>query len=123
MMSASKLVLIVDDDEDIRDAIRQALEDEGYEVADAANGREALELLQTGPIPALILLDLMMPVMTGEQFLLEQRQRPALAQIPVVVLSANDRIKEKAELFHAAGYLRKPVTLDVLLGVARQFAG
>jgi CheY-like chemotaxis protein len=121
-MTATKLILVVDDDEDVRDTIREALEVQGYEVAIAANGQQALEVLQSGPMPALILLDLMMPVMSGQQFLEKQRQDATLAKVPVVILTADGRIKEKAASVHATGYVRKPVTLDGLLAIARQFA-
>jgi CheY-like chemotaxis protein len=123
MNGPPKLILVVDDDEDIRDAVQQVLEEAGYQVAVAINGREALELLQTGPTPALVLLDLMMPVMSGEEFIQRQRQDPTLAQIPVVILTADGRIKEKAASLRASGYVRKPVTLDGLLSIARQYAG
>jgi two-component system chemotaxis response regulator CheY len=122
-MTGAKLILVVDDDADIRDAIREALEMEGYQVTVAVNGQQALNFLQSGPMPALILLDLMMPVMSGEQFVEKQRQDSALAQIPVVILSADGRIREKAASIHAAGYIHKPVTLDGLLAIARQYAG
>jgi CheY-like chemotaxis protein len=122
-MTGAKLILVVDDDDDIRDAVRDALEAEGYDVAVAANGKEALEQLQTDPTPALILLDLMMPVMSGEEFVQRQRQDPRLAQIPVVIVTADGRIHEKAAAIQAAGYVRKPVTLEGLLGIARQFVG
>ena len=115
-------ILVVDDDDDIRDAVQQVLAAEEYEVAVAANGQQALEFLQSGRMPALILLDLMMPVMSGEQFVQRQRQDPTLAQIPVVILTADGRIKEKAASIHAAGYVRKPFTLKDLLAITRQFA-
>jgi CheY-like chemotaxis protein len=69
------------------------------------------------------LLDLMMPVMSGEEFVQRQRQDPRLEPIPVVIVTADGRINEKAAAIRAAGYVRKPVTLDGLLGVARQFVG
>src|SRR5436190_21383655 len=97
-MTEGKLILVVDDDEDVRDAVREALEAQRYEVAVAANGQQALDMLRSGPRPSLIFLDLMMPVMSGEGFVEKQRQDPALAQIPVVILSADREIKEKAVL-------------------------
>src|SRR5579862_4602951 len=65
-------ILIVDDDPDIRDSLKEVLEDEGYEVNGVANGREALDYLRKSPRPCVILLDLMMPVMDGWQFRREQ---------------------------------------------------
>jgi CheY-like chemotaxis protein len=122
-MAGAKLILVVDDDEDTRDAIRQVLEAEGYKVAIAANGQQALELLRSGSIPALIMLDLMMPVMSGEEFVDKQRRDPTLARIPVVILTAGGTIADKAASIHAAGYVRKPFTLEGLIAIARRFAG
>jgi CheY-like chemotaxis protein len=82
------MVLVVDDDPDIRAVIGDLLEDEGYEVASAANGREALGLLYDGMRPSVILLDLVMPVMSGWDFLEYQLRDPRLSDIPVVVFSA-----------------------------------
>jgi CheY-like chemotaxis protein len=122
-MAEAKLILVVDYDYDIREALQEALEDAGYKVAVAVNGRAALELMETGPMPALILLDLMMPVMNGEEFIQIQQEDPTLAHIPVVILTANGRIKEKATSLRTAGYMHKPFTLEDLLAIARQFAG
>ena len=77
-------ILVVDDDPDIRDSLREVLEDEGYGTSCVANGREALDFLRSGKRPCVILLDLMMPVMDGWQFLEEQKRDPALAAIPVL---------------------------------------
>src|SRR4051794_28574938 len=87
--ASSKLILVVDDDPDLRDTLGQILEDEGYSVAAASNGREALAYLRERPAPSLILLDLMMPVMDGWQFRSEQRLDSVLAKIPVLVISAS----------------------------------
>ena len=92
------------------------LESSGYAAALAENGKAALELLVSAdPMPDLILLDLMMPVMDGWQFRELQRERPALRDIPVVIISAGGRVEEKAENLTAAGWLRKPITIPVLL--------
>ena len=82
-------VLVVEDDERSREMLRRALTREGWEVLEAANGRMALERLN-GPVPALILLDLMMPEMDGFEFMQELRQRPDYRQVPVVVITAKD---------------------------------
>src|SRR5881392_3915466 len=82
-------VLVVEDDEDIRDSLVEFLGDEGYEARGAGNGREALSLLAAiAPPPCLIILDLMMPVMDGRTFREEQLRRPDVADIPVIVISA-----------------------------------
>src|SRR5262245_59582395 len=80
-----KSVLIIEDDPDIREALAEILEDEGYATVLAGNGREALDHLAKSEMPALILLDLMMPIMDGWQFRDEQRRSPSYAAIPVVV--------------------------------------
>ncbi|MCW5851984.1 MAG: response regulator [Anaerolineae bacterium] len=113
-------VFIVDDDFSIRDVFREILEDEGYSVASAANGRVALDKLRRGTRPCVILLDLMMPVMDGWQFRVEQQKDPALAEIPVVVVSADTQVRQKAASLQAAGYLQKPTEMDVLLATVRQ---
>src|SRR5205814_8831977 len=83
-------ILVVDDDPDIRDSLREVLEDEGYDVSCVGNGREALDHLKAAsPRPCVILLDLMMPVMDGWQFRREQKKlEPELANIPLVVITA-----------------------------------
>jgi CheY-like chemotaxis protein len=84
----SDAVLVVEDDEAVRDAVRDILEENGYPTACAANGEEALQILSEPPRPRLILLDLMMPVMNGWDVLRSLRESATLAGIPVVVLSA-----------------------------------
>jgi two-component system chemotaxis response regulator CheY len=113
---AAARILVADDDVDIRDATRLVLEHNGYLVVAASNGEEALRLLQDGPVD-LILLDMMMPVMDGWGFRNSQPEGPAFVNIPVVVLTGDGRASAKAEAIGAAGYLRKPVDLDVLLTV------
>jgi CheY-like chemotaxis protein len=83
-------VLVVEDERDIREALAEALSYEGYDVAVASNGREALRALRGGPLPDVILLDLVMPVMSGWEFRQVQVDDPALSGIPVVVVSASD---------------------------------
>lgn len=111
------LVLVVEDDFDVRESITDILEHDGYDVRCAGDGREALDLLDAGPTPALILLDLMMAGMNGFQFRAEQRRRPELAAIPVVILSADRQIENKAHELGADGFLRKPTKMSELLAV------
>jgi CheY-like chemotaxis protein len=113
-------VLVVEDDFDLCDALVPILEYEGHRVVSAANGREALDRLQTMPRPSVILLDLMMPVMDGEQFRAEQLRDPSLASIPVVVLSAHAQAEERAARIGAVACLRKPLDIDVLLDQVRR---
>ena len=109
------VVLIVDDHDDIRESLGELLTDEGYGVALAANGREALHYLRANDPPCLILLDLMMPVMNGYEFRSLQRQDPNLAGIPVAVVSGREDAAMSAAEMHAVRCLVKPVDLDALL--------
>lgn len=82
-------ILVVEDDKALRGALSEALEDEGYSVRKASNGREALQdLTAEGPSPQLILLDLVMPQMNGWQFLLERKRDLRLSRIPVLVMTS-----------------------------------
>ena len=106
---------MVDDDAGIRESLAEALTDEGYWVTTANNGAEALHLLRARELrPCVILLDLMMPVMSGHEFYLEQQRDPALADIPIVVISADGNIALKAGAF-GGEFLAKPVRLDTVL--------
>jgi CheY-like chemotaxis protein len=107
-------VLIVDDDPDIRDAVGECLRYEGYDVHSAADGRAALDTLEFGLKPDVILLDLMMPVLNGFDVLTALRKRPDWKCIPVVVVSAN-RGYSAEDLAGAVSILRKPVSVDRLL--------
>ena len=113
-------ILIVDDDEAIRDALTMMLEEEGYVVSSAAHGRDALRQLGGGLRPQLILLDWKMPIMNGQQFRLAQQADPMLAEIPVAVISAHafDSIVESVD---ADAYLSKPIPLAQLLATVAQF--
>jgi CheY-like chemotaxis protein len=114
-------ILVVDDDPDIREAISNALSDEGYQVTGASNGREALAQLRGQTRPSLILLDMMMPEMDGWRFRLELKKLPELASIPVVILSAHGNVRDAALALGAADYLRKPLRLDSLLEIAERY--
>ncbi len=115
-------ILLVDDDLNIRTVITEILEDEGYRVASAANGQEALHYLQQqADAPCLILLDLMMPVMNGWDFRRAQQQDPQLAGIPVVVISADNSIQYKAANLAADDYLAKPIDIDHLILTVSRF--
>jgi CheY-like chemotaxis protein len=116
-MSAGPPVLVVDDDADIRQMMREVLDLEGVPTVGAANGKEALRLLQAGLRPRVILLDLMMPVMNGWEFVAAQRADPALRELPVVILSADSTTEAKARQLGVTISLRKPIDLDALFGV------
>jgi CheY-like chemotaxis protein len=113
-------ILVVEDDPDIRESLRIVLEGEGYQVDAAANGREALDRLGHER-PCLILLDLMMPVMSGTELLTVLRGRDSLKTIPVVVVSAYGHLAQATQ--GVEGFMTKPVALDDLLGVVTRFCG
>jgi signal transduction histidine kinase len=106
-------LLLVEDDSSIRLALTDMLEDEGFAVTSAVNGREALEDLRHAPPPDVIVLDLMMPVMDGWEFRVEQRSDPMLAGIPLLAMSAD--LSAKARAIAADGYVRKPIDFPELL--------
>jgi CheY-like chemotaxis protein len=120
-MAGDPFILVVDDDADIRLTMRLVLQDEGYRVDEAQNGLEALEALRLRR-PALIVLDLSMPVMNGYQFLVKRGGDPAMVSIPVVVLSAADRLDERLAGLQVTECLKKPVDLDHLLAAIAQVA-
>jgi CheY-like chemotaxis protein len=114
-------ILLVEDDPAMRDAVVELLEGEGYAVRCAANGRQALELLARSETPSLILLDLMMPIMDGWQFLEERRriEDSGARRAPVVLLSGLGFIRGAVGV---ADFLRKPIDAEALLGCVRRFA-
>jgi CheY-like chemotaxis protein len=112
-------VLIVEDDADLREMMAQLLALEGYHTAAVSNGREALDYLRNGEKPNLILLDLMMPVMDGWEFRRRQEADPALAPVPVVILSALDQ--SRAADVSADAFLKKPLDFDRLLQLVRTY--
>jgi CheY-like chemotaxis protein len=119
-VSAAPLLLLVEDDADVRESLGEVLRDAGYAVAWAANGADALRALRSGLRPAAILLDLMMPGVDGFEFRAAQRGDPAIAAIPVIVLSADRAIDQDARILGAAGHLPKPARVaDVLAVVDR----
>jgi CheY-like chemotaxis protein/signal transduction histidine kinase len=101
-----RTVLVVDDDHDLRETMRDVLEEEGYAVETASNGQEALDCLRDGNSPEVVVLDLMMPVMDGWHFLDEIKRDPTLADIPVVVMSAS---QEGLRGLGAKEFLSKPL--------------
>lgn len=114
-------LLLVDDDTDLREALAELLEDEGFLVVQASNGLEALDALDAldAQAPDLIVLDYMMPVMSGPEFRTQQRARPAFAAIPVVLLSAaNDCLDFKT--MEPNVIMKKPFKIPALLRSIRE---
>jgi chemosensory pili system protein ChpA (sensor histidine kinase/response regulator) len=115
-------ILIVEDDEDIRDIMAAILEANGYRVLAARSGAEALALAEA-EVPALALVDLMMPVMDGAELVGELRKHPNLAAVPVALVSGDLRCRELAAQLGIVGCLAKPVELDDLLALAARIVG
>jgi len=115
---ARKRVLIVEDEDDVRESLAVVLEFEGYPVLEAAHGGEALERLRSGDGDVgLILLDLFMPTMNGWAFRDEQLRDPTLARIPVVVITADPSAARRARSLGVLDAMTKPFDFDRLLAL------
>ena len=114
-------MLVVDDDPDILQTLGLCLSSEGYRVLMAANGKEALDILEREH-PSVILLDLMMPVMDGWQFVAELDHR-GQRDVPLLILSADRSVQGHAQQLRASGHLAKPFDLEELLGKVQQLTG
>jgi CheY-like chemotaxis protein len=114
-------ILVVDDDTAIRDVVAEVLEDEGYRVARAASGAEALDQLDTLQ-PDLVVLDMRMPIMNGWEFAQELASRSGM-QTPILVMTAAVDAAQRAEEIGAAATLNKPFDLDELLSVVSRLTG
>lgn len=111
MPDLRRAVLVVDDDDDIREGICDLLESEGFVVLPARDGRSALKLLREHhPQPQLVVLDLMMPNMTGWEFREEQRRDPAISDIPVILMTAATK-----DFPEAVQLIRKPFSAEALI--------
>src|SRR5689334_5342807 len=108
-------ILVVDDDDELREAVALFLETEGYAVVEARDGAEALEQLRSAGRFCLILLDLFMPRMDGWAFRDAQRRDPDFSSIPVIVVSADTGVRETAADLGAVGALVKPISFEGLL--------
>src|SRR5688500_10850656 len=111
-------VLVIDDDPDIREALGDVLGDAGYRVATASDGTEALQYLRTHEAPCVILLDLLMPGMNGWDFRAAQNEDHALANIPVVVITA---ARADRNSLGASALFQKPIDLERLLPAVELF--
>lgn len=114
-------ILVVDDDESHRTLICDLLEEMGYRTLQASNGREALDLLEV-EIPAAVLLDLRMPVMSGWGLLDALKKMPRARNLPIIIISAYG-FEWEAELVGAAGYVSKPVDLEKVRSTVQQIVG
>lgn len=124
--SPAPIILVIDDDRDIRETVTGILEAEGYATASACHGLDALNYLaRAATLPAAILLDLMMPLMNGAQFQTEQRKNPLCRAIPTIMMSAATAQEAAAmgmQLEHVH-FLRKPISLESLLEAVARCVG
>ena len=121
-VEAPPSVLIVDDDRNTRDLICSVLADKGYVTATACNGKEALSYLRSSALhPRLILLDLMMPEMTGWEFRKAQKEDPAISGIPVAIITGFDKLEGQAQTLGAVDVLCKPSRVEALIALVSRF--
>jgi CheY-like chemotaxis protein len=113
-------VLVVEDNEEVREVLAEILRAEGAEVACAADGAEGWALAAASPRPCLILLDLKMPVMDGLEFLRRRNADPELAKIPVIMLTGTEELAGRETELNFQGFVRKPFDPDRLMELVRQ---
>jgi CheY-like chemotaxis protein len=115
--------LVIDDDDELREAIRDVLADEGYAIAEARDGADALAFLRAHGPPSLIVLDWNMAPMNGAQFMDEVAKDAALAEVPVVLLTADARVDDEAKRYAFSACLKKPIELSTLLAMFARYCG
>jgi two-component system response regulator FlrC len=116
-------ILVVDDDLDVREAIVDTLQDEGYEVVQTPGGREALAYLRGNPPPALVFLDWNMAPMNAPQFMDEFCKEPLLCNTPVILVTADVNASQKVSTSRYAGFITKPIDLETLFSTVARFMG
>jgi len=115
-------LMIVDDDDDLRNVLAFIMTAHGYQVAAFGDAREALRALDAEVTPFLILLDLMMAGMSGWEFRAAQLDNPRLSAIPVVILTAANTLSDGVHALSDIEVMAKPFELDTLLAVVRRYA-
>ena len=116
-------IMVVEDDKDIRRNMKRLLESEGYTVDVAENGQVAIDnLAASQDLPNLIILDLMMPVMDGFEFREAQGRNTRLANIPVIIMTADGHTEEKMLRVGAKAALRKPADVNAILHVVKRIS-
>ena len=119
--TAVQTVLVVEDHADLREMLAVLLESEGFQVQTASNGVEALTAMHEVR-PSVILLDLMMPVMSGDEFRRRQLAEPDYKDVPVICMTAAHDGPQRAKRIHATQYFQKPVDFDRLISAVRELA-
>jgi CheY-like chemotaxis protein len=115
-------IVIIENDLEIRDVMQELLEEHGYTVKNFAEGRPALEYLQENPGTRLVLLDLLMPVMNGWEFMAEFTKLPApILPIPVYIFSATNEVNGATNAMGAKGFVKKPAKSEVLLQLVKEY--
>lgn len=123
MEKSAKHILIVEDSLDLQALLAQLIESEGHSTTLASHGRQALDLLESMPVPpSLILLDLMMPVMDGFEFIKVQLEDPKLSQIPVVVMTADSNPQSNVQNLKVKEVVKKPISADLVLEIVDRFS-
>jgi CheY-like chemotaxis protein len=119
----ANLIILVDDDADIREALSEVLEDRGFQVRTASNGQDALTLLRSlSAPPSAILLDLMMPIMDGYGFLEQHRNDPVLAAIPVAIITAGHAV-DRTRIDLVTPIVPKPINVPKLCSTLHDLCG
>ena len=111
-------LLIVDDEEDIREGLREVFEDEGYEVATAANGREALQALRGRELPCGVILDLVMPVLSGNEVYDAVKADELLSSVPLLISTSDPSRAPPGSLV-----MKKPIDLEALIAAVARLCG
>jgi CheY-like chemotaxis protein len=115
-------ILVVDDETSVRSMLLSLFEDVQYDAVGVPNGRAALACLREDPGRFhLVLLDVMMPFLSGWDVMLAMQSDPALAEIPIVLMTAGANVQQQALELGAVGYLSKPVDFDLLLSIVEQY--
>jgi CheY-like chemotaxis protein len=121
MTTNSATILLIDDEDEMREALAEVLEDEGHIVAQAREGKMGLEYLRSNPHPKLILLDFMMPVMNGEEFCAHLNQDPNLNSLPVVLVTAASIAAKTLETMKVSGLVHKPIRIEDFLNLVKKY--
>jgi CheY-like chemotaxis protein len=119
-MQPNRQILVVDDNDDMREAVVELLRDHGYDVLEAADGEQGLQVLRSHRNIGLVVLDLMMPVMNGATFRWRQRWEHSIADVPVLVVSSVVDGGKSAEILGAQGHLLKPFEASALLAMVER---
>lgn len=114
-------ILLIDDEPDLRECIAELLEGEGYKVTQAENGKAGLEMLKSGELPKIIVLDYMMPVMDGKTFCETAAKDDRVSKIPIILLTAANVPEDISGTMNIAAQLEKPIHIDKFLAAVKSY--